>query len=548
MRRRDRPRLPGGHPRTPRWSSQRRRVAANTRLARCATGPASCCRTSAIAAFHGPSAQVGYGCITAARSRARRPRRAAKGELGEHLPGPGADHRGADDPAAPVEDQPGEAGRAALRDGAVDLVVTPGTGRRAGRAAGQADGRDLRGGVGDPWDGATSAARRSPAPRWPRRSSTVHPRDMGELRVPGDVPGGPDPRVGGAQVRVDDDEAAVVDRGTPAASRSEPARVGAAADATSTASAVVRARRAGPRRPAPSTAATGGPVSTVAPSSVSALGHEPGQRPGPRRAGAALPPRRPRPAAEPGERLAELAADGAATQHDEPGGQLVEVPDRVTGQRRGAGEPGHGRDRRVGDPVATSACRNRTAVPSTAAVAGPVNARCRRRVASRRHAGRPGESTGSIVAIAPRTCAMTPAKSTRTPSTRTPSRPPAAGVGGRRRGREQRLARHAARPQAVPARAVALHHQHRGPERRGGARADQARRCRRRRRAGPTIPVGSCGRALARPEAAVIGIRPGRGGRRHRQQDGAARRSRPGRARRAARTPGPGCRSRVPIA
>jgi hypothetical protein len=46
-------------PRTPRWASQRRRVAASARVARCATGPANCSRTSATAAFHGPSPQVG---------------------------------------------------------------------------------------------------------------------------------------------------------------------------------------------------------------------------------------------------------------------------------------------------------------------------------------------------------------------------------------------------------------------------------------------------------------------------------------------------------
>jgi hypothetical protein len=48
--------------------------------------------------------------------------------------------------------------------------------------------------------------------------------------------------------------------------------------------------------------------------------------------------------AEPRERLRELTADRSAAEHDEPAGQLAQVPDAVGRQRVGVRQPVDGRD------------------------------------------------------------------------------------------------------------------------------------------------------------------------------------------------------------
>ena len=48
--------------------------------------------------------------------------------------------------------------------------------------------------------------------------------------------------------------------------------------------------------------------------------------------------------AEPRERLRELATDRSAAEHDEPAGQLAQVPDAIGRQRVGVLQPLDGRD------------------------------------------------------------------------------------------------------------------------------------------------------------------------------------------------------------
>ena len=66
-----------------------------------------------------------------ARSRVRMPLPHRQGQLAQRLPGPGTDDGGADDPAAAVHDEPGEAVVVALGDRPVDVGVRRGDGRAA---------------------------------------------------------------------------------------------------------------------------------------------------------------------------------------------------------------------------------------------------------------------------------------------------------------------------------------------------------------------------------------------------------------------------------
>ena len=166
------------------------------------------------------------------------------------------------------------------------------------------------------------------------------------------------------------------------------------------------------------------------------------------------------PGAQPGERLAELAADRAATDHQQAAREAARAPTR---SRRSAAR----RRRGPGRAAASARCRWRGSPAGIAAPARPLAACARRRSWLARGSPRPrrpGDARGS------RAARWRPARRARAPSpprgrsrARPPSSPTRCGVThpvGQVGRRDQGLARHASGPQAVATGAIALDKRH----------------------------------------------------------------------------------------
>ena len=170
-----------------------------------------------------------------------------------------------------------------------------------------------------------------------------------------------------------------------------------------------------------------------------------------------------------------LAPDRAAAEHDEPGRQLLEVPDRVAGQDARhvqAGDRGHGRRGPGGQQQAAprhpAARDHQPFWPREGGVpAQHLHARLLQglgRVRRRDRRDRPADVRHHRLELHP-------------DAIRVDAEPVGVpGLGGAVSGRQQRLARHAAHVQAVTAEPAALHQRDPGPKQRGSAGADQAGR------------------------------------------------------------------------
>lgn len=237
------------------------------------------------------------------------------GQLAQGFARPRSDDRRTDHPPPAVQGEAAEPRGVGLGDRPVEVGMC----HRGPVGGGDAHRRHLGLGERHPWHHKVDAAAQ-PQDRVCGHETAVHSGDVGELRVPGDVPGRPNPWVRGAEVVVDPDVPAVVEL-HPGGGQAQARGAGGTADRDEHSVGLeplsgLKDERAPFRSPGPDPGAHGDRVG------LQGLGDSGGR-------GGVLPGQQPPSGLhdrdggpEPGEGLGELAADGPAAQHHETGGAV----------------------------------------------------------------------------------------------------------------------------------------------------------------------------------------------------------------------------------
>lgn len=152
----------------------------------------------------------GCGKVAGSKSLAH-----GEGELRERLTRPGSHERRTNDTPSAIDCQPGEPVDISIGYGTVDITVVAGDlpepvcqVSRLGRCS---DRSDLWVGEGDSWHGPQIHPAAKAQHGIACGQAAVYSRGVGELRVAGEVPRRPDALVRGAQHRIHDHEAVIVE-------------------------------------------------------------------------------------------------------------------------------------------------------------------------------------------------------------------------------------------------------------------------------------------------------------------------------------------------